>query len=564
MVGVSAKSDEQVDQADGSRLAEACTAACSVSARPSIPALAGSALAVAALSACTADQLPPPDQQSAARFLAQATLAATSHDIDQLVQLGWDAWLDQQFAMPLPDSLWAWMNTKGFGAAQYKSTDVGIDNALWWRLLNSPDTLRQRVVLALSEIFVVSVRNMPVPWGQFGCAAYWDLLEAECFGNFRTLIERITLSPAMGVYLSMRGSSKEDAAGRRPDENFARELMQLFTIGLVQLQPDGTPKLDASGQPIETYNNDDITGLARVFTGWDFDRFDAGSPAYMQRPMVFNQAAHSTADKTFLGTTIAGGTPGPQALQQALDTICQHPNVAPFVAHRLIQRLTTSNPSAGYVSRVAAAFNDNGQGVRGDMKAVIRAILLDVEVRLGLSPVSADVGGKLREPILRFLQWARVVQLQSADGLWNVGDLSASDRLGQSPLRSPSVFNFFRPAFVAPQSTLAQQGLVAPEFQITDECTVIGYANFMFQVLPFGAAGVTANYAAWLPLANDPAALVDRLNLLFTGRTLSATLVADLTAAISTLPMTLNDGALRRVITAMLIVLCSPEYLVQV
>lgn len=560
MGGECAKFDEQADQADVSRHA---------AVRPIELAqwgsrLAGSALAAAALSACTAEQLDPPDQASAARFLAQATLAATPHDIDQLVQLGWDAWLDQQFAMPLPDSLWAWMNAKGFGAAQYKSTDVGIDNAIWWRLLNSPDTLRQRVVLALSEIFVVSVRNMPVPWGQFGCAAYWDLLEAECFGNFRTLIERITLSPAMGVYLSMRGSSKEDASGRRPDENFARELLQLFTIGLVQLQPDGSPQLDASGQPVETYSNDDITGLARVFTGWDFDRFDAGSPAYMQRPMVFNPGAHSTADKTFLGTTIAGGTPGTQALQQALDVICQHPNVAPFIARRLIERLTSSNPSAGYVSRVAAAFNDNGQGVRGDMKAVIRAILLDVEVRLGLSPLSADAAGKLREPVLRFLQWARVVQPQSADGLWNVGDLSASDRLGQSPLRSPSVFNFFRPAYVPAQSPLAQQGLVAPEFQITDECTVIGYANFMFQVLPYGAAGVAANYADWLPLANDPAALVDRINLLFTGRTLSATLVADLVAAVSTLPMSLNDGALRRVVTAMLIVLCSPEYLVQV
>ncbi|WP_290672948.1 DUF1800 domain-containing protein [Aquabacterium sp.] len=534
------------------------------SLRSASTGLTRAVLAVASLSACTPDQLPPPMPDSAARFLGQATLAATPQDIDQLTQLGWDAWLDQQFAMPASDSLWGWMMAKGFGAAQYKSTDVGIDNAIWSRLLNSPDTLRQRVVLALSEIFVVSVRNMPVPWGQFACAAYWDLLEAECFGNFRTLIERITLSPAMGVYLSMRGSSKEDALGRRPDENFARELLQLFTIGLVQLQPDGTPQLGANGQATETYGNDDITGLARVFTGWDFDRFDASSPAYTQRAMVFNQAAHSAADKTFLGTTIAGSTPGEQALKMALDTICQHPNAAPFVARRLIQRLTSSNPSADYVGRVAAVFQDNGQGVRGDMKAVIRTILLDVEVRLGLSPMSSDVTGKLREPVLRFLQWARVVRPQCTDGLWNVGDLSASDRLGQSPMRSPSVFNFFRPAYVPPQSALAQQGLVAPEFQITDECTVIGYANFMFQVLPFGAAGVKPDYADWLPLASDPAALVDRINLVFTGRALSAGLVSDLVTAITTLPMSQSDGALRRVITAMLIVLCSPEYLVQV
>ncbi len=529
----------------------------------SLTALATAGVAASLLAACTDEQLGPPTEDDAARFLAQASVAATEADAAALMQLGYGPWLDQQFAMPLSTPLWPWTQAMGFQAAQYKSTDVGVDNALWFRLINAPDVLRQRVVLALSEIFVVSVRNMPVPWGQLLCVAYWETLEANCFGNFRTLIERVALSPAMGVYLSMRGSRKDDGTGRRPDENFARELLQLFTIGLVQLNIDGSPKLDAKGQPLETYNMGDVTGLARVFTGWELDGFDGTTPDYARRPMALTQAEHSTLDKTFLGTTIAGNTPGEQAFKQALDTICAHPNVGPFLARQLIQRLTSSNPSGDYIARVARVFNDNGAGVRGDMKAVIRAVLMDGEARLRLSPLPDDEIGKLREPILRFLQWARVVKLQSTDGLWGVGDLSSPARLGQSPLRAPSVFNFFRPGYVPLNTAMAHQGLVAPEFQITDESSVIGYVNFLFGILPNGAANISVDYSDWLPLAGDPARLVDRVNLLFTGRTLSATLVSDLTTALATLPLDMPDGAKRRVITAMLTVLCSPEYLVQ-
>lgn len=521
------------------------------------------ALGTALLSACTDEQLGPPTEEDAARFLGQASLAATMADSAELMSLGYSGWLDKQFAMPLSTSLWQWLLDKGFGAAPYKLSDIGMDNALWFRLLNAQDGLRQRVVLALSEILVVSARNLPAPWVSFLCVAYWETLESVCFGNFRVLLERVALSPAMGVYLNMRGSQKEDATGRRPDENFARELMQLFTIGLVQLTLNGTPRTEANGQTIVTYSNDDVQGLARVFTGWDVDGFDPSLPDYARRPMVFSQAMHSTMDKTFLGVTIAGATPGEQAFKIALDAIFQHPNVGPFLAKRLIQRLTTSNPSGDYVARVAKVFNDNGQGVRGDMQAVIRTILMDGEARLGLTTLPTDEVGKLREPVLRFLQWARVVQLRCQDGLWPVGDLSGADRLGQSPLRAPSVFNFFRPGYVPRQTPVARQDLVAPEFQITDESTVIGYANFMFSVLPNGGANITVDYSDWLPLAGTPAALVDRLNLLFTGRSLSATLVSDLTTALTTLPLDQADGAKRRVITAMLTILCSPEYLVQ-
>jgi uncharacterized protein (DUF1800 family) len=520
-------------------------------------------LIASALPGCGGGALGPITPNDAARFLGRASLGATLADIDQLAQLGFGGWLDRQFAMPVSESLWNWAQTHGFQVDAYKASDMGMDQALWFRLLNSPDVLRQRVVLALSELFVVSVRNMPFPWGQFGCIAYWELLEAECFGNFRTLLERITLSPAMGVYLSMRGSRKEDAQGRQPDENFARELLQLFTIGLVQLNEDGSPKLGANGQPLDTFNNDDVRGLARVFTGWDFDNFEPATPDYMRRPMAFDASQHSVLDKTFLGTTIPGATPGKQALTKALDTVFAHPNVPFFIARQLIQRLVCSNPTPAYVARVAFAFKDNGQGVRGDMKAVLKAVLLDVDPRYLMSDMPSEAVGKLREPILRFTQWTRVVKLQSTDGLWNVGDLSAADRLGQSPLRAASVFNFFRPGYAPPHSALADEGLVAPEFQITDESTVIGYANFIYRVLPFGSAGVVPDYSDWLPLATDPAALVDRINLLFTGRTLSADTVASLVTALASINMADPQGPMRRVLSAMLIVLCCPEFLVQ-
>jgi uncharacterized protein (DUF1800 family) len=519
--------------------------------------------AATALAACTDDELGAPTDDQAARFMGQSAFGADQASIDAVKAQGYGGWLDAQFAMPLSASLWDWLVAKGFGDAKYKSSDQGMDNALWWRLFTSPDVLRQRVVLALSQMFVVSIRNIPFPWGNFGCVAYWELLEAECFGNFRTLLERVTLSPVMGVYLNMRGNRKEDASGRVPDENYAREVLQLFTIGLTQLDISGQPKLDAKGQPLDTYDNTTVTGLAKVLTGWDFDGYDGARPDYMRRPMVFSAMAHSTLDKTFLGVTVPGNTPGQQALKTALDTIFNHPNVGPFIGRQLIQHLVTSNPSTDYVARVAMAFNNNGQGVRGDMKAVIRAVLMDMEARSDLFSTGVETFGKLREPVVRVVQWARLAKVSSTDGLWNAGDLSASNRIGQSPLRSPSVFNFFRPGYVPPNTDVAQRGLVAPEFQITDESSVIGYANFLMGVLPTGSSNVVPDYSSWLPWAKDPAALVARLNLWMTGNVISAATVNRLVTALGTINASNDDGLRRRVVTAMLIVLCCPDYLVQ-
>ena len=517
-------------------------------------------------------------EEDAARFLGQAALSAPMADVTRLVNggLNYSAWLDEQFAKPArTDTALALNGRTAYQLALDQGVlvldatgqnfahiggDFGLDSALWFRLITSDDVLRQRIVLALSEIFVVSQRNMPIPWGHMACLAYWDLLEQHCFGTFRELIEAITLSPAMGTYLSLRGSQKADAGGRRPDENFARELLQLFTIGLVRLDDGGQP---AGG---ETYGIQDVTELARALTGWDFDRpappsYTLGTlPDYTRRPMVLVADRHDDDAKAFLGLTLPAGAGGAQDLKAALDGICAHPNVAPFFARQLIQRLVSSNPEPVHVQRVTRVFRDTG----GDLKAVIRAVLMDPLARRSLSGTAAVRRSKLREPMLRFVQWARLVQLRSSDNRWSVGDLSASDRLGQSPLRSPSVFNFFRPGYVPLNSGVSADGFVAPEFQITNESTVIGYANFMLTHMAGSPQqGLVVDYSEWLPWVADPTRLVDRLNLQLTGRALAAASVDLITRAVRSLPATSAEQQLRRVQMAFYLMLVSPDYLVQ-
>jgi uncharacterized protein (DUF1800 family) len=524
-------------------------------------------------------------EEAASRFLSQAGFTATWDDIQRLVGQGLDfgAWLNAQFAMPArtndaaeADNRTAWRLAQDFGVHSdiaNQASDYGLDKVLWFRLFSAKDVLRQRIVLALSEIFVVSVRNMPIPWGQFACLAYWDVLERHAFGSFRALIEAITLSPAMGVYLSLRGSQKGDVAtGRRPDENYARELLQLFTIGLVQLHANGTPVTDERGQPIETYTNDDITALAKALTGWDVDQAGAltyspaTTPDYTARPMVPNAALHDTSTKViFAGKpwqiTVPAATSSPaQDLKLVLDGICAHPNVGPFLARQLIQRLVTSNPEPEHVARVAAVF----QQTQGDMKAVIKAVLCDSLARDVLTGDAAVRRCKLREPLLRFIQWGRLAGLRSTDGQWSIGDLSAADRLAQSPLRAPSVFNFFRPGYVPLNSGLSADGFVAPEFQITDESSVIGYANFMLRHMGGGPeVNMAVDYAAWLPLADDAPQLVDRLNLVMTGRALADVTVQTIASAVASLPSQNAADRARRVQMAFFLMLTSPDYMVQ-
>jgi uncharacterized protein (DUF1800 family) len=454
------------------------------------------------------------------------------------------------------------MVARGYAVEANRNSFAGLDNTLWRKFMSAPDTLRQRVVLALSEILVVSMSGMSVQWRGLMGAAYVDLLEQHAFGNYRQLLEAVTLSPAMGVYLAMRGNQKEDTrTGRVPDENYAREVMQLFSIGLVQLNADGSPKLGGDGKPLETYTQAQITELARVFTGWDYDGVSSTDPAYVKKPMVNNPARFATGAKRVLDADIPSTADGAAAMKVALDTLANHPNVGPFLGRQLIQRLVTSHPSPAYVARIAAVWANNGSGVRGDLKAVIRAVLLDGEARTVSTAPSA---GKLREPVQRLLQWGRSFGATSPTGVWNIGDTSnPGTRLGQSPLRSPSVFNFFRPGYVPPGSTLGTNGVTAPEFQLCNESTAAGYLNFLQTVIASGVGEVKASYAAELALAADAPALVSHLALRLGGGGISAATESAVATAIATIAAGTDAGKLNRVQAAILMLMACPEYLVQ-
>ena len=496
----------------------------------------------------------------AARFLAQAAFGGTAAEAAAVRRLGFDGWLAAQFALPRSQSHWDWLVANGYAVVANTFNFSGVDNTLWRKLMSSPDVLRQRVALALSEIFVISMDGLPVNWRGMVAASYMDTLETHAFGNYRQLLEAVTLSVGMGVYLNMRGNQKADGKGREPDENYAREVMQLFTIGLHKLNPDGSVQT-VNGVAQDTYTQDDIKGLARVFTGWDYDRFDRNVPDHASRPMAFAANRHSPETKSFLGVNLPAGTDGVGELRAALDTLANHANVGPFIGKQLIQRLVTSNPSAAYVGRVAAVFANNGQGVRGDLAAVVRAVLLDVEAR---TPSTQPGGGKLREPMVRLVQWARTFNATSPLGKWNVGNMSsASTRLGQSPLRSPSVFNFFRPGYVPPGTTLGTAGLMAPEFQLTNESTVVGYANWMQTVIGSGVGEVKGDYTPWVPLATTSSALFDELNTLLAAGQLGAASRVTITAAVGSMAAATDANKLNRVYATVWLIMCSPEYLVQ-
>ncbi len=498
----------------------------------------------------------------ASRFLAQASFAATSAEINSVKAKGYSGWLDEQFAVPVSSPHFDWMLAKGFADDANKFNFAGVDNTLWRKFLSSPDSLRQRVVLALSEIFVVSMDSLPVAWRGFAVAAYVDMLEQRAFGTYRELLEGVTLSCAMGVYLNMRGNTKEDAAtGRVPDENYAREVMQLFTIGLNELGINGAALLDAQGKPKESYTQTNITDLARVLTGWEFDTVNVAEPSFMRKPMQHLASRFSTGAKKVLNVDIPASATGPAALKTVLDTLANHSNVGPFIGRQLIQRLVCSNPSPAYVQRVATIFNNNGQGQRGDLKAVIKAVLLDDEARLSGSGLAT---GRLREPVQRFVQWGRTFGAISALDNWTVGSTTnPATRLGQSPLRSPSVFNFFRPGYVPPNSLLGSNNITAPEFQLCNESTVAGYLNYMQTVIASGAGDVKPNYTAELALAADAVALVDRIVLLLSANGLSAATSTVIATAVASISASTDAGKLNRVQAAILLVMASPEYLVQ-
>jgi len=523
--------------------------------------------------------VPVPTEAEAARFLLQAQFTATDTEISAVKTSGYDNWLNTQFNAPVDQTGAQWLAANGHTTPK---TDGNYFNPVfgdwmaWNQLFTGTGQVRKRLALALSEFFVVSLSPIDGFWPPMLIAGYWDLLNAKAFSNFRNLLEDISLNPAMGFFLNTKGNLKEDtASGRQPDENYAREIMQLFSIGLYELNLDGTPKTNVQGNPIETYVQSDITNLARVFTGYDwdyskvtqqsgFESYPVPSPEFTSGRMKFDANKHSKLAVSFLGANIPANTSGAEALRIALDTLFNHANTGPFFCKQMIQRLVTSNPSPAYVQRVASAFNNNGSGVRGDLKAVWRAILTDTEAR---GAITSNVSGKLREPIVRLTQIARTFNVSSSNGKWEIYDLSTADwGLGQAPLRSPSVFNFFRPGYVPPNTALAQQNLLAPEFQLHNETSTAGYINFISNFIKDGYNDVKPSVAVIEPLVLDTKALVDWLNLHLTANQLSTATTTLIKNALDKTTLTSTSSATaksNRLYAAILLVVACPEYLIQ-
>jgi uncharacterized protein (DUF1800 family) len=541
----------------------------------------------------------PASRADARRFLAQATFGPTEPEVDHLMKVGYSAWIDEQFAKPqkLHRIYWDAENKaiKKLDANRSAGQREVLDS-FYQQALKGDDQLRQRVAFALSEIFVISMvaDGLGGDKGQ-GVAGYLDMLGRDAFGNYRTLIEDVSRHPMMGIYLSHLRNAKEDPAkGRVPDENFAREVMQLFSIGLHQLNPDGSVKLALDGKPIETYGPKDIAGLAKVFTGWSWDGPDTGDgryygwgvewadPARYYTSMQGYTQFHSISEKRFLGVKVPAQTRAdPYAsLTTAMDALAAHPNVAPFLGRQLIQRLVTSNPSPAYVGRVAAAF-----GSGGDMKAMIRAVLLDPEAR-DAKIAAGKSYGKLREPVLRLTALLRAFDATSDSAKYLIGTTDdAGSQLGQTPMRSPSVFNFYRPGYVPPNTLAGKQGLAVPEMQITHETTVAGYANYMISgvMYGFGQNGVDwqakrrdvqLDTRSLLASVGSSEALADLVLARLLGPGKYDALETEIVAAADSiaLPELKADGSNKdwvetskkyRVSAALAIALVSPEFLIQ-
>ncbi len=447
----------------------------------------------------------------AARFLDQAAFGPDAASIAQVQAVGLQAYLNEQFAAPIspyPDPA-----TTGFGLGQVQAR-------FFVNAVHGQDQLRQRVAFALSQIFVASAveENTPAQ-----LVPYLQILKNDAFVNFRQLMEDVTLSPTMGEYLDMRNNDKANPAkDTEANENYARELMQLFTIGLSQLNQDGTVQVDASGNPIPTYDQTTVQNFARVYTGWTYPTKPGAAlkqhnPSYFIGPMVPFESNHDTTSKTLLnGVVVGAGGTAESDLKAALDNIFNHPNVAPFIGKQLIQHLVTSNPSPAYVARISAVFNDDGAGVRGNMRAVIKEILLDPEARDGddgpaLTP--PDTSGHLREPVFAVASILRGLGAMVNDTNNLTGQATS---LGQTVFAPPSVFSYFAPGFSVPADFTGGTAVVGPEFQLQSPSTAVGRAN-MVNTFVYGGLGNGAviDWTALTNLGATPQALVDAVNNAF-------------------------------------------------
>jgi uncharacterized protein (DUF1800 family) len=546
----------------------------------------------------------------AARFLTQATFGPTKGEIEALTGGSIDAWITAQMALPFTSHRQAVVDDRTtFGGSQsftnWNAIHAPNRQSAWFKtVLTARDQLRQRVAFALSELFVVSDVALGDDSDAEPLAHYYDHLGNGAFGSFRALLETVSLSPMMGRYLSsLRNAKADPVTGQTPDENYAREVMQLFTIGLVQLRPDGTLVLGADGLPIPTYNQRTITEMAKVFTGWAYPSTNLAAFRTAARnlisPMQLFPTFHDDGPKDLspvLATPLPAGQGGQRDLQMALDALFTHPNTAPFVSKALIKRMVTSNPSPAYVYRVAQKFENDGAGARGNLGAVVRAILTDYEAR---SPeVAANVSfGKLKEPLLRLTALLRGFSASSTSGRFlgyrvavdgvpitsstprpaaqsSISVISSATNLAgvqgslaQAALRSPTVFNFFSPDYVLP-GPLAAAGLVVPEFEITDDNYAISVPNsfrtYSLATVPTTAAApytIALDLTYERTLVGDPAALLDHLGLVLASGRLANDARTRITAALAAMPATASQ--LERAQTAVLLVLTSPNASIQ-
>ncbi|MBI79301.1 MAG: hypothetical protein CMQ51_02610 [Gammaproteobacteria bacterium] len=547
------------------------------------------------------------NQTEAFHFLNQATFGATESEANSLSSIDLEAWIEDQFLKPasLYDQILLDRESSidsSLSNFQHQRRLLELFKGLWIKnAVLAEDQLRQRVAFALSEIFVISMLDPDLSSRAHLISDYYDLLVSSAFGNYRDLMEDVTLHPAMGLYLDHLSNEKPDTSKNiRPDENYARELLQLFTIGLVDLNIDGTVQRDSEGVPLQSVDQSIIEGFAHVFTGWHFDKSSwssanndlaAGAQKNSYRnikPMKSFNNYHDKGEKKLLnGTVLAADSNASQDLKDALDNIYAHPNLAPFVSYRLIQRLVKSNPSKEYVGRVANIFNNNGSGVKGDLKSVIKAILLDQEARtINESDLTA---GKLKEPILRATQLWRAYGLKDIEydntgkggyifrGFY--GNKDILDVFGQGPLQSPSVFNFFSP-FYSPPGEISNQSLVAPELEIATEYQNTNILNFFWRQtfnynsqktisdieVNYGGDKIISSLADFAidideeaALASDTTSLIDRVATKLLGGNISD----DLKSSIKDVIDLYTDEPDRQASIAIYLIVTSPEFTVQ-
>lgn len=555
--------------------------------------------------------------RDAARFLGQSTTGASYEVLEDLSTQSFETWIDAQMALPqmnyLDSSIMVWDHFvqayfDEWGQVVIEGNEDIFPASFYWRMawwhnaIHGEDLLRQKVALALSELLIVS-EDSRLDTDAFGLASYYDLLYSHAFGNYRELLEGVTYHPAMGYYLSsINNEPTNEEENIHPDENYAREIMQLFTIGLYELNLDGSIMVDENEVPIETYDNSDIGEFARVFTGlgpagywapWeDYSEEDVVWGAWYNTvpfidatlPMVMYEAYHEGGEKHLLnGAATYVGATGAEDIDIALDNLFFHQNTAPFVSKHLIMRLVKSNPSPEYIARVATVFNDNGEGVKGDLGAVVKAILLDDEAR-DCEWIDHHASGKMREPMIRYLQLLKAFDAHNNSGkMFSVGWIP--NELGQHPMTSPSVFNFFLPSY-SPSGPVSDSSLVAPEFEMLNSTLAIEYINMSFDMIlgEYYMESITLaspediGYPWWdMGIDNpddhvdldfddentlaglDASAMVERLNLLLGGGTLSSETMQTIVDIVDVWYLEPAD----RVKIALYFILISPDYVIQ-